>query len=195
MITDLIWRINSSRVLISDKWLRVRADACESSEGAKFDPYYVIESPDFVVMFATTTDNHLVLVRQYRHAASAVTLELPAGRLDHAEDPIAAAQRELLEETGYAGGSATVLRSLSPNAPRYANRMHVVLIENVELVAAPKDDIFERIHTVLLPMERASELLADASFLDAAMIGALALGLANVTARGRVFAGTQDGVR
>ena len=186
MIDDLIWRINSSHILISDKWLRLRADSCETSEGAKVDPYYVIESPDFVVIFATTTDHHLVLVRQYRHAASTVTLELPAGRVDHAEDPIAAAQRELLEETGYAGRSATVLRSLSPNAPRYANRMHVILMENVELVAAPNDDILERIHTVLLPMARAGELLADASFLDAAMIGALALGLANVTARGRV---------
>jgi hypothetical protein len=54
--------------------------------------------------------------------------------------------------------------------------MHIILMENVELVAAPNDDILERIHTVLLPMARAGELLADASFLDAAMIGALALG-------------------
>jgi ADP-ribose pyrophosphatase len=45
-------------------------------------------------------DPHILLLRQYRYAADGFVYEIPAGRLDEGEEPIACAHRELLEETG-----------------------------------------------------------------------------------------------
>jgi 8-oxo-dGTP pyrophosphatase MutT (NUDIX family) len=173
----LIWRTLASRVIVSDQWLTLRADTCETRDGVRIDPYYVVDSPDFVVMIAVTSDDQLVLVRQYRHAAGAVTLELPAGRVDPGEEPLEAARRELAEETGHAGGSARLLRSLSPNAPRFSNQMHLVLIEGVDVVAAIKEDAREQVETVLWPLARADELYGESGLTDATLVGALALGL------------------
>lgn len=52
-------------------------------------------------MAALTADGQLPLVRQYKHGAGEILLELPAGYMDDGEEPLAAAQRELQEETGF----------------------------------------------------------------------------------------------
>ncbi len=65
----------------------------------------VMDHPGAVVMVPVDGD-HVLMVRQPREAVEAFTLELPAGKLDHAgEDPLGCAQRELAEEVGRAAGT------------------------------------------------------------------------------------------
>jgi 8-oxo-dGTP pyrophosphatase MutT (NUDIX family) len=168
------WRTIRSRILVDDVWLRLRADTCETAEGVEVSPYYVVDSPDFVVMAALTTDNHLVLVRQYRHAYGALTLELPAGRREPDEDPLATATRELEEETGYAGGGAQLIRVFSPNPVRFSNRLHAVLLRGVSASGTLRDDPTERIETVLWPLSRLRELYLHPEFIDSTSAGVLA---------------------
>jgi 8-oxo-dGTP pyrophosphatase MutT (NUDIX family) len=174
------WRVLSSRVVMSDPWLTLRADTCETVEGARIDPFYVIETADVVAVIAISTDDQLVLVRQYRHGYGATTLEIPAGRVDQDEDPVKAGLRELGEETGYRGGHARVLRTYSPNTLRYANRVHVVLVEGVSLGVDRQDDPRERIEVVTWPLARAGDLLIEPEFANAVLAGALATGLAAI---------------
>ncbi len=64
----------------------------------------IVRHPGSVVILAideSRSHPRLLLERQYRHAAQDYLWELPAGRVDEGEDELAAAQRELLEETGY----------------------------------------------------------------------------------------------
>ena len=56
-----------------------------------------------------TRDGHVVLVKQYRHGAGRVTLEIPGGLVDKGEDPLRCALRECLEETGYRARNAISL--------------------------------------------------------------------------------------
>jgi ADP-ribose pyrophosphatase len=100
-------------------WLQILAARAE--DGGQ--PHYLIQGLDFVVIVAITPQNQLLLVRQFRVAVGAVTLELPAGHLDPGETPEQAARRELLEETGYEADTFELLASLSPSVARFTNRM------------------------------------------------------------------------
>jgi ADP-ribose pyrophosphatase len=61
----------------------------------------VIHHPGSVVILAVDADRRVLRERQYRYAAGQYLWELPAGRIDRGERPLAAAKRELMEETGY----------------------------------------------------------------------------------------------
>ncbi len=74
----------------------------------------VLESVDWVNVVALTKDGLSIMVDQYRFGIGERTLETPGGMVDAGETPLAAAQRELLEETGYGGGK---WRNLAPSAP------------------------------------------------------------------------------
>ncbi len=90
--------------------MRIRSDEVELPSGVVLPHYYVRESGGFVMIFALTPERHVVLVRQYRYGIDEVIVELPAGSIDPGEDPLACAQREFTEETGY---SATRWERLS----------------------------------------------------------------------------------
>ncbi|MAT09328.1 MAG: hypothetical protein CL707_09550 [Chloroflexi bacterium] len=69
--------------------------------GSSDKPYYLIDGPNSVIILPITEDDEIVLVKQYRHSVKGYTLELPAGFIAEGEVPVKAAERELLEETGY----------------------------------------------------------------------------------------------
>lgn len=64
-------------------------------------PFYRMSGPDHVLVIPVTPKGDLVMVRQFRPARDAFTIEFPAGGIDGSETGDAAARRELLEETGY----------------------------------------------------------------------------------------------
>lgn len=113
-------RIASRTTVHATPYFRLLAKALEGSNG---DPFYCLDMPDYVTVLAVTAAGEVPLVRQYRPAVEAYSLELPSGHIDPGETPEAAAHRELLEETGYEAGALELLGCLKPDTGRHANRL------------------------------------------------------------------------
>ena len=78
------WKVKSSRYLLRERFLTARVDHCVTPAGIEL-PYYVLEYPGWVNVVALDKEDHLILVRQYRHALGDISLELPGGCIDGGE--------------------------------------------------------------------------------------------------------------
>jgi ADP-ribose pyrophosphatase len=168
------WKLVKSEYVLQDQWLSLRADTCQLPNGHTVAPYYVLEYPAWVNVVALTTDHHVVLVRQYRHGIQQTVVELPCGTVEATDiSPLAAVQRELLEETGYAGEHVVETGRLSPNAANHANWTYCFLSTGVKLVAAPRADDTEHVETVLMPFSEVVGLARRGGLLQALHVGSL----------------------
>jgi 8-oxo-dGTP pyrophosphatase MutT (NUDIX family) len=120
--------------------------------------FYVINTRDWVNVVALTTDEQLVLVNQFRFGIDAFSWEIPGGIIDPGEDPLAAGVRELAEETGFSGGGARLLGSISPNPAILNNRCHFICVDQCTRVSALAWDADEEIEVKTTPVEEALAL-------------------------------------
>ncbi len=133
----------------------------------------VLESVDWVNMVALTRDGRSVMVRQYRFGVGYTTLETPGGMVDPGEDSLAAAQRELLEETGYTGGSWRYLGAVEPNPAFHNNLCHHWLAEGVEPTQAPEPSVNEVILVELLDAGEIAEAVRSGEIKHALALSVL----------------------
>jgi ADP-ribose pyrophosphatase len=124
----LKWQKIASKYLVREKWATLRVDTCKLQNGAIKDDYYVLEYPNWANAVALTSENKIILVRQYRFAADIISLEIPGGVIDDGETPEAAIKRELLEETGYSFKSCKLIATLYPNPATSTNKTFTYLL-------------------------------------------------------------------
>ena len=137
--SDLIEKLVERQVVRSSKYLTFVSDTIEAPDGRRHQREIVVH-PGAVTVVAVLPDGRVLLVRQYRHAAGRVLLELPAGTLDRLEDgsiedPLDAARRELSEETGYRAQSWRRLAGFW-TAPGFASE-HMTLFLATDLSPDP----------------------------------------------------------
>ena len=171
------WRVESSRVLLEDRWIKVRADKCVTSDGVFISPYYVLEYPNWVHMVVMNDKNQILITEQYRHGARNIFLELPCGTQDAKDgSPLEAARRELLEETGYKGDFILAGKT-SPNPANHSNMIYTFLITNPVKDSQPQDNPTEILNYQFIDVERVLEMVDKGKFQQALHISSLMLGL------------------
>lgn len=153
------WKILESRYLIRRPWLTARVDKVELPNGVVHPEYYVLEYPTWVNIIAITTDGCFVMVEQYRHGLGDVFTELVAGVAEKGEEPLQAARRELLEETGYGGGEWQLYTVLSANPGSMNNLTYTFLATGVEPMSKQHLDATEDIAVRLLTADEVKAML------------------------------------
>ena len=159
MDKDMKWEVLHSEYLFKRPWLTARKDTVKLPTGVVNDEYYVLEYPTWINVIARTKDGHFVFVRQYRHGLGETSYEIVAGVCEEGEEPLLAAQRELLEETGYSGGVWMELTVLSANTSAMNNLSHSFIAEGVELTDSQHLDLTEDIEVHLLTREQVLDML------------------------------------
>lgn len=172
------WTTLSSKMVFDHPWYRLRQDKVSLPNGQIVDDYFVSLRPDIATVLPITADGQVVFVRQYRHGIGEILLELPAGTFDLAEEPLAVAQRELAEETGYVADSWTVIATFYNNPVKQNNRIHLFKAEPVWPSGQQQQlDSTEDIEIVLRPIEAIPALIASGEICVAGTLTALLLGL------------------
>jgi ADP-ribose pyrophosphatase len=104
-------------------------------------------------------DPDIILIRQYRHAVGQFLLELPAGRIEPGEAPLAAAKREMIEETGFSAKRWVMLSKYFASPGFLAEFMQIYLARDIrEGVSHPEED--EHIEIVRTPLSEAMAMVA-----------------------------------
>lgn len=155
------WNVTASTYPIDTRFLRLRKDTVALPDGSIVDDYYVRESRGFVVIFALTPQRRVVLVRQYKHGIGRELLELPAGAIDPGEEPLACAQRELAEETGYTAERITLVRSFVTDPTNATTIAHLFVAQNARKTAEQDLDVTESIDVELATLDGVHTMARD----------------------------------
>jgi 8-oxo-dGTP pyrophosphatase MutT (NUDIX family) len=147
------WELRGERVIAATRVLDVLGRQYRHPQRDLEREFIVLRAPDWVNVLALTPDGRLVLVRQFRFGGDEFSLEIPGGVIEAGEEPVAAAVRELREETGFAGDRVRLLGSVQPNPAIQDNRCHFVLVEGAQADAAVDWDDDEEIAVSTAPVD------------------------------------------
>jgi ADP-ribose pyrophosphatase len=140
-------RKDNQLIVFSTPWFEIAARAQKNSPL----PYYVVQAPDCVSIIGMTQENKVLLVRQYRATIREKTLEFPSGHINKDEEPVSAAHRELLEETGYHASRMEPLGVIATDTGRLGNKLWCYFATDLTYTRKPVDC---EIHQVIMRTPR-----------------------------------------
>ena len=172
------WKILDSKYLYKANGVALRIDQCEVNDGDIFEPY-VLECGTWVNVVALTKDREVILEKQYRHGAGRIMLEIPAGVMDEEDEgPLQAAQRELLEETGYTSERFVEIGKVYPNPATHNNLTYSFLALDSEKVSQQHLDVTEEIEVSLIPFDELIAMAKEGGLPQALHVSALFFAMA-----------------
>ncbi|WP_010650780.1 NUDIX hydrolase [Oceanobacillus massiliensis] len=156
-----------SEKIFNGKVINLQVDEVSLPNG-KTSTRELIKHPGAVAVIPITKDNKIIFVEQYRKPLEKSLVEIPAGKLDNQENPLAAAVRELEEETGYTTNDLSFVTSFY-TSPGFADELiHIYVTDQlIKMDNPPNGDEDEFVEVIELTLEEAKQYVIDERIQDA----------------------------
>jgi ADP-ribose pyrophosphatase len=140
------WRTLSKRVALElNKFLKVESHTVELPDGQIIEDWGWIVIPNYINVLPMTTDGDFLLFRQVKYGLEGVSLAPVGGYIESSEDPLLAAKRELIEETGYSAREWVHLGTFRTAPNRGVGMGHLYLaLGAIYVDEAHSDDLEEQ---------------------------------------------------
>jgi ADP-ribose pyrophosphatase len=172
------WKTLSRRVVCRfNRFLTLESHAVELPDGRRIDDWPWLITPDYANVLARTVDGRFLCFRQPKYAVPGASLAPVGGFLERGEDPLAAAQRELLEETGYSAPAWHALGSTVVDANRGVGTAHFFLALDAQPKCDRRADDLEQQELLLLTRAEIEAALDRGDFKVLAWAAVVAVGL------------------
>jgi ADP-ribose pyrophosphatase len=175
------WKTCSRKTVLNyGKFLVVENHTIELPDGRVLADWPWLITPDYVNVAAVTSENQFLCFRQTKYAVEGTSLAPVGGYLDPGEEPLAAAQRELWEETGYASPDWLNLGRYAVDGNRGAGTAHLFLARQARWVAEIEADDLEEQQLLRLSRAEIETALAAGEFKVLAWAAVMALALSHL---------------
>ncbi len=163
----------SSESVFEGHLIDLRVDQVELPDGRE-SRREIVEHRGAVAAVPVTDDGEVLLVRQWRHPAGRVLLEIPAGTREEGEEPEETLHRELIEEIGHRARTIEELAEVYV-APGYSSELIGLYLATDLEPADGEADPDENIEIVRMPLQEALAMCRDGEMADSKTVSALLL--------------------
>ena len=132
------WTIHGERRIYESSWVSLALVDVEVPGGARFE-HHVVRMPGEASAVVVLDEDRVLLIHRHRFISDTAGWEIPAGRVEPDEDPMAAGARETLEETGWRTGPLSKLFSYIPSIGLIDQRFNVYVAEGATHAGEPED--------------------------------------------------------
>ena len=154
----------ASKLVYDGRMLKVREDTVRLPDGKEGRREWV-QHPGAVIILALLDEQTIIMERQYRYPLRRHFLELPAGKMERGEEPLATAQRELIEECGYTAESWRHLATLHPCVGYSNERIELFLARELTHVGSALDE-GEFLQVMPMALEDVRQRVRDGQITD-----------------------------
>ena len=171
------WWVLASEVVMQHPFMSVEMQQLQLPDGRIIDNWPIIDAHDYAMIVAENEAGELLILDGYRHGLGRSSWQVVGGHIERDEEPLATAQRELLEEAGYASDNWTSLGSFIVDANRRVSHAHFFLARCAHPSTKLVSDDLEQSEIRWVSPAEAKQALTDGRVAISSSALALALAL------------------